>query len=64
MPYARCVRPSTKSQLIVEVPEHVAGNDRDIVQWIGEEFDWQWIPISYNPSTTLWPEEPSEDNET
>ena len=62
MAYAKCVRPTTKSQLIVEIPEHIYGNDRDVVQWIGEEFDWQWIPISWSPSGTM-PEELSEENE-
>ena len=47
MAYAKCVRPTTKSKMKVEIPDSVGVNPADIVQWVGEEFNWQWIPITF-----------------
>ena len=43
----QAVRPTTNSKITVMVPQHVGTNPCDCAQWIGEEFDWQFIPMSF-----------------
>ncbi len=40
-------RPSTKSLIRGEIPTEIGGNEFDWNQWIGEHYDWQFIPIDY-----------------
>lgn len=56
MAFAKCVRPTTKSKMKVEIPDSVGIDPTDIIQWVGEEFDWQWIPLTFHFK-------PSEENE-
>ena len=49
----RCVRISTESVLEVEIPERIveavqlSGNHNVAVDWIGEEFNWQFMPKEF-----------------
>ena len=49
----KAVRPSTGSTIEIEIPEDVVQRvdfNQDITlatQWIGEEFNWQFIPTSF-----------------
>ena len=43
----QAVRPTTNSKITGMVPQHVGTNPCDCAQWIGEEFDWQFIPMSF-----------------
>ena len=36
----------------VEIPDSVGVNPADIVQWVGEEFNWQWIPLTFYYTTS------------
>ena len=60
--YCKVVRPSTGSELTVEIPEDIVremnttqnattacewGMIYKGIHWIGEEFDWQFIPLEF-----------------
>tara|TARA_Y100000296_G_C4968888_1_gene154847 strand:- start:224 stop:406 length:183 start_codon:yes stop_codon:yes gene_type:complete len=52
MAYAKCVRPTTKSKLKIKIPDSVGIDPADIVQWVGEEFNWEWIPLTFYYTTS------------
>tara|TARA_B100001013_G_scaffold229143_1_gene140553 strand:- start:465 stop:653 length:189 start_codon:yes stop_codon:yes gene_type:complete len=39
------VRLTTNSKITIEIPPHVGADPYACVQWIGEEFDWAFIPM-------------------
>lgn len=51
--YCKVARPSTGSQLSVEIPEGIVRevnttqDTATAVDWIGEEFNWQFIPLKF-----------------
>ena len=51
--YCKVVRPSTGSELSVEIPENIvrevnaAQDTATAVDWIREEFNWQFIPREF-----------------
>lgn len=47
--YCKAVRPSTGSELSVEIPENIVreGNADEAIDWIGEEFNWRFIPLKF-----------------
>lgn len=53
--YCKVVRPSTGSELSVEIPEDIVRevnatqDTATAVDWIGEEFNWQFIPLKFFP---------------
>ena len=48
-------RPSTKSKLTIEIPKDVGVDPDDVVQWVGEEFNWMFMPLE------LWVKPAKED---
>ena len=59
----KATRPSTGSTIEIEIPEDVVQRvdfNQDITlatQWIGEEFNWQFIPTSFENFTKMWKDE-------
>ena len=47
----QALRPTTNSTITIMVPQHVGTDPYDCTQWIGEEFDWQFIPMNYEIKT-------------
>lgn len=51
--YCKVVRPSTGSELSIEIPEDIVRKVEGIMSpapacdWIGEEFNWQFIPLKF-----------------
>jgi hypothetical protein len=51
--YCKVVRPSTGSELSIEIPEDIvrevnaAQDTATVVDWIGEEFNWQFVPLKF-----------------
>ena len=43
----KAFRPTTESVVKGEIPEEVGTDPEDCVQWIGEEYDWQFIPAEF-----------------
>ena len=46
----KTIRPTTNTILMVKVPHDVISASHewtDIAQWIGEEFNWQFIAMGY-----------------
>ena len=43
----KAFRPTTESIIKGEIPEEVGTDTEDCVQWIGEEYDWQFIPLEF-----------------
>jgi|TARA_R110002110_G_scaffold290245_1_gene504428 hypothetical protein len=39
------MRPSTGSVINVEIPTEIGNDPFAIAQWIGEKFNWQFIPL-------------------
>jgi hypothetical protein len=46
----RAIRPTTQTYITVKVPEDCE-NVNQANQWIGEQFDWQFIPVQYDVVT-------------
>jgi hypothetical protein len=52
----KAIRPTTGSTIEVEIPESVAravdvcGDITIACGWIGKEFNWQFIPLSFTPN--------------
>ena len=44
----KVIRPITNSTICVFIPVDIGTDPFDCAQWIGEEFDWQFIPLEYN----------------
>tara|TARA_B100000809_G_C14615178_1_gene342730 strand:+ start:151 stop:405 length:255 start_codon:yes stop_codon:yes gene_type:complete len=51
--FACLMRPSTNTSLLVKIPDHV--NRDNLVEWVGDEFDWGFIPmeVSLRPAHFL-----------
>ena len=43
------------SKLTIEIPEEVGVDPDDVVQWVGEEFNWMFMPLE------LWVKPAKED---
>jgi len=43
----KAIRPTTNSTITVPIPVNIGTDPFDCNQWIGEEFDWQFIPMEY-----------------
>ena len=41
----KAFRPTTKSKLMIEIPEDVGVDPDDVVQWVGEEFNYMFMPL-------------------
>jgi len=41
----KAMRPSTGSVINVEIPTEIGNDPFAIAQWIGEKFNWQFIPL-------------------
>lgn len=51
--YVEATRPSTGSKLIAELPSGIVqevektGDTCHAVEWVGKEFNWQFIPVKF-----------------
>ena len=43
----KAVRQTTDSIITGEIPEEIGIDPEDCVQWIGEEYNWQFIPAEF-----------------
>ena len=43
----QAIRPTTDSIITIIVPQRIGTDPYDCAQWVGEEFDWQFIPMSF-----------------
>ena len=43
----KAIRPITDSIIRVTIPAEIGTDPYACTQWLGEEFDWQFIPMSY-----------------
>jgi len=43
----QAIRPTTDSTITIIVPQRIGTDPHDCAQWVGEEFDWQFIPMSF-----------------
>ena len=43
----QAIRPTTDSIITIIVPQRIVTDPYDCAQWVGEEFDWQFIPTSF-----------------
>ena len=43
----KAIRPTTESTITVTIPADIGTDPYACTQWLGEEFDWQFIPMSY-----------------
>ena len=43
----KAVRQTTESVIKGEIPQEVGIDPEDCVQWIGEEYNWQFIPAEF-----------------
>jgi len=43
----KAIRTTTNSIITIEIPSHVGLDPFDCTQWIGEEFNWQFIPMEF-----------------
>ena len=43
----QALRPTTNSTMTIMIPYNIGTDPYDCAQWVGEEFDWQFIPMSY-----------------
>lgn len=41
--FCRCIRPSTNTEMTIPLPPEVT--PETVVDYIGNEFDWQFIPM-------------------
>ena len=41
--YCQCVRPTTSTTMTIPLPQHVT--PENVVDYIGNEFNWQFIPM-------------------
>lgn len=44
----KAMRPTTESIIRITIPEEIGTNPYACTIWLGEEFDWQFIPVSYD----------------
>ena len=43
----QAIRPTTNSTIKILIPCNIGTDPYDCTQWVGEEFDWQFIPMSF-----------------
>ena len=43
----QAIRPTTNSTITIMLPYNIGTDPFDCNQWVGEEFDWQFIPTDY-----------------
>ena len=43
----KAIRPTTESTITVTIPADIGTDPYACTQWLGEEFDWQFITMSY-----------------
>ena len=43
----QAIRPTTNSTITIMVPKHIGTDPYDCAQWVGEEFDWAFIPSRF-----------------
>ena len=43
----KAIRPTTESTITVTIPAHIGTDPYACTQWLGEEFNWWFIPLSY-----------------
>ena len=43
----QAIRPTTDSIITIIVPQRIGTDPYDCAQWVGEEFDWQLIPMRF-----------------
>ena len=43
----KAMRPTTNSIIRIMIPQHIGTDPYACTQWIGEEFDWQFVPMKY-----------------
>lgn len=48
----KAIRPITDSTITVAIPVNIGTDPYDCAQWIGEEFDWQFMPMAYEFRTS------------
>jgi len=46
----QAIRPTTNSTMTIMIPYNIGTDPYDCAQWVGEEFDWQFIPMSFEIS--------------